>query len=463
MTESDLRTTLNLPKTDFPMKANLPQAEPRRLARWKEADLYGQLRKARSGRPSFVLHDGPPYANGHIHIGTTLNKVLKDVVVRSRSMAGHDAPYRPGWDCHGLPIELKVERDLGSKKRDMSPVAFRQACRAYADKFMRIQREEFERLGVMGEWDDPYLTMAPGLPGHDRAPARDIRREGARLQGQEVGPLVHLVPHRARRGGGRVRREPREPADRRALRARGERGARGSPRASPPSPAAPCLAVAWTTTPWTLPANLALAFHPEADYALLPGRGPGRGAARRQGARRGCGEALRPDARGAARRAQGRGARALQVPPSLDRPRLARRPGRLRDARHRHRGRPHGARPRLGRLPHRRPLRPRHLLPGRRGRPLPARGRALRRQARVRGEPARDRAAAREGCARPGGQGQALLPGLLALQAPDHLPRDRAVVHRPRRGPPDAARAGARRDRRHALAARPGARSASTT
>jgi len=162
MTESDLRTTLNLPKTDFPMKANLPQAEPRRLARWKEVDLYGQLRKARAGRPSFVLHDGPPYANGHIHIGTTLNKVLKDVVVRSRSMAGHDAPYRPGWDCHGLPIELKVERDLGPKKREMPPIAFRQACRAYADKFMRIQREEFERLGVMGEWEDPYLTMAPG-------------------------------------------------------------------------------------------------------------------------------------------------------------------------------------------------------------------------------------------------------------------------------------------------------------
>ena len=129
MTASDLRSTLNLPKTDFPMKANLPQAEPRRLERWKAEDLYGRIRESRKGRPSFVLHDGPPYANGHIHLGTVLNKILKDVVVRSRSMLGMDAPYRPGWDCHGLPIELKVDRDLGSKKREMSPLAFRQACR----------------------------------------------------------------------------------------------------------------------------------------------------------------------------------------------------------------------------------------------------------------------------------------------------------------------------------------------
>src|SRR5512139_1970729 len=161
MTESDLRSTLNLPRTDFPMKANLPQAEPRRLERWKAEDLYGRIRAARKGRPSFVLHDGPPYANGHIHLGTVLNKILKDVVGRSRSMFGKDAPYRPGWDCHGLPIELKVDRDLGAKKREMSPLAFRQACRAYAEKYVGVQRDEFERLGVLGEWQDPYLTMAP--------------------------------------------------------------------------------------------------------------------------------------------------------------------------------------------------------------------------------------------------------------------------------------------------------------
>ena len=172
MTESDLRTTLNLPKTDFPMKANLPQAEPRRLARWKEQGLYAAVRKARAGRPPFVLHDGPPYANGHIHLGTALNKILKDVVVRSRSMLGHDSPYRPGWDCHGLPIELKVERDLGSKKHELAPVAFRQKCREYALKFVKIQREEFERLGVMGEWEDPYLTMSPDYQATIVRPSR---------------------------------------------------------------------------------------------------------------------------------------------------------------------------------------------------------------------------------------------------------------------------------------------------
>src|SRR5512138_179303 len=161
MSDDSLRSTLNLPKTDFPMKANLPQAEPRRLARWKEQDLYGRIRSASRGRPSFVLHDGPPYANGHIHLGTVLNKILKDVIVRSRSMSGRDAPYRPGWDCHGLPIELKVDRDLGARKREMSPVEFRRACRAYAEKFVGIQRAEFERLGVLGEWADPYLTMSP--------------------------------------------------------------------------------------------------------------------------------------------------------------------------------------------------------------------------------------------------------------------------------------------------------------
>src|SRR3954471_24858723 len=163
-TAEDLKSTLNLPRTAFPMKANLPQAEPKRIERWRTEDLYGRLRAARAGAPKFCLHDGPPYANGHIHLGTALNKILKDVVVRSRTMAGergHDAPYVPGWDCHGLPIELQVDRDLGSKKKDLSPVAFRRACRAYAEKFVAIQRAEFERLGVMGEWSDPYLTMAP--------------------------------------------------------------------------------------------------------------------------------------------------------------------------------------------------------------------------------------------------------------------------------------------------------------
>jgi isoleucyl-tRNA synthetase len=153
------KNTVNLPKTGFPMKANLQTAEPEWLARWQDMDLYGQIRQRSAGRPKFVLHDGPPYANGRIHIGHALNKILKDFIVRSRTMAGYDAPYVPGWDCHGLPIELKVDRELGKKKRDMSVADFRRECRIYADKFVQIQREEFERLGVLGLWSKPYLTM----------------------------------------------------------------------------------------------------------------------------------------------------------------------------------------------------------------------------------------------------------------------------------------------------------------
>src|SRR4026209_2207953 len=156
---SDWKDTLNLPRTDFPMKANLQTAEPQALARWKAMGLYERMREARAGRPKFVLHDGPPYANGQIHLGTALNKILKDFVVKSRSMAGFDAPFVPGYDCHGLPIELKVDRELGPKKRDMSVADFRRACRAYAEKYVEVQRRGFKRLGILGVWADPYKTM----------------------------------------------------------------------------------------------------------------------------------------------------------------------------------------------------------------------------------------------------------------------------------------------------------------
>src|SRR5918996_1372379 len=144
--------TVNLPRTGFPMKANLQTAEPETIARWDAMDLYGKLRAARSDAPKFVLHDGPPYANGTIHIGTALNKVLKDFVVKSRTMAGFDAPYVPGWDCHGLPIELKVDRELGARKRQMTVADFRRSCRAYAQRFVDLQRQDIQRLGVLGDW-----------------------------------------------------------------------------------------------------------------------------------------------------------------------------------------------------------------------------------------------------------------------------------------------------------------------
>src|SRR5881227_941378 len=153
------KDTVNLPRTDFPMKANLPTSEPRMLARWREMDLYGKIRASRNGAPKFVLHDGPPYANGNIHMGTALNKILKELVVKSRSMAGFDAPYLVGYDCHGLPIELQVDRELGAKKRDMSVAEFCRACRAYAQRFIAAMNEQFQRLGILGNWADPYLTM----------------------------------------------------------------------------------------------------------------------------------------------------------------------------------------------------------------------------------------------------------------------------------------------------------------
>src|SRR6185436_12400367 len=157
----DYKATLNLPRTDFPMKANLPQREPELLSWWEEQRLYQRLQDGGQGRPRYVLHDGPPYANGRIHIGHALNKILKDIIVKSKTMAGFHAPYVPGWDCHGLPIEHQVLKDLGEKKHALDAMAIRTLCREYAEKFYHLQREEFQRLGVLGDWQNPYLTMIP--------------------------------------------------------------------------------------------------------------------------------------------------------------------------------------------------------------------------------------------------------------------------------------------------------------
>src|SRR5437773_11265152 len=153
------KDTVNLPRTEFPMKANLPTSEPQMLERWRAMHLYGKIRERRKGAAKFVLHDGPPYISGNIHIGTAMNKILKELVVKSRSMAGFDAPYVVGYDCHGLPIELQVDRELGPKKREMSVADFCRACRAYAERFVGTMSEQFQRLGILGTWDAPYLTM----------------------------------------------------------------------------------------------------------------------------------------------------------------------------------------------------------------------------------------------------------------------------------------------------------------
>jgi isoleucyl-tRNA synthetase len=260
---TDLKSTLNLPQTTFPMKANLPQAEPKRLEAWKAAALYGPVRAAREGAPKYVLHDGPPYANGNIHLGTALNKILKDVVVRSRSLAGFDSPYVPGWDCHGLPIELRVDKDLGAKKRDMSPVAFRQACRKYAEKYLEIQRAEFIRLGVMGDWERPYRTMDPS---YQATIVRELAAFAERGLVYKAKKSVHwCITDRTALAEAEVEYDEGHVSpsiDVRFPLADGEAARLGLPAGARVS------AVIWTTTPWTLPANLALAFHPDADYGV---------------------------------------------------------------------------------------------------------------------------------------------------------------------------------------------------
>src|SRR5210317_2339275 len=156
---TDYKPTLNLPDTAFPMRGNLPQREPQRLAQWYEMGLYERIREVSAGRPKFILHDGPPYANGSIHIGHAVNKIIKDMIIKARSLDGYDSPYVPGWDCHGLPIELQVEKKVGKPGAKVSAAKFRVACREFAAKQVDRQRIDFKRLGVLGDWDDPYLTM----------------------------------------------------------------------------------------------------------------------------------------------------------------------------------------------------------------------------------------------------------------------------------------------------------------
>ena len=262
---ADWKDTLNLPRTEFPMKANLQTAEPEALARWAEMRLYHRIREARAGRPKFVLHDGPPYANGQIHLGTALNKILKDFVVKSRTMAGFDSPYVPGYDCHGLPIELKVDRELGAKKRDLSPADFRRACRAYAERFIGVMTEEFQRLGVFGDWEHPYLTMNFKYQASIARALGHFVARGLVFKGKK--PVHWCIHCRTALAEAEVEYEDHtspsiyvefqlDPAS------ADELGAR-----APALRGRDVSVLIWTTTPWTIPSNLAIAFHPEFDYA----------------------------------------------------------------------------------------------------------------------------------------------------------------------------------------------------
>ena len=265
---SDYKDTLNLPRTDFPMRAGLARREPERLARWREAGVYERLREKRRGRERYILHDGPPYANGSIHIGHAVNKILKDIIVKSRSLDGLDAVYVPGWDCHGLPIEHKVEQRIGKAGEAVSPRAFRDACRAFAAEQVAGQSEDFQRLGVLGDWANPYLTMNPGTEANILRALGDIVRKGHLTRGYK--PVHWCTDCASALAEAEVEYdEHTSPAiDVRFRAIDGEALARlcGTTDVSAQTPVA---VVIWTTTPWTLPANQAVALHPALDYVLI--------------------------------------------------------------------------------------------------------------------------------------------------------------------------------------------------
>ncbi|CAN5404227.1 isoleucine--tRNA ligase [soil metagenome] len=267
---TEYKSTLNLPQTKFPMKANLAQREPETLKRWEESDLYSQIRNLRKGREKFILHDGPPYANGHIHIGHAVNKVLKDIVVKSKNLSGFDAPYVPGWDCHGLPIELNVEKKLGKAGMQISPKEFRKHCRQYAQQQIEIQRTEFKRLGVIGDWNNPYTTMDPAIEaGTIRALARIIENGHVHKGRKPVHWCVDCGSALAEAEVEYVDKASAAIDVRFRVNDVGAFLARLSPHNLNAERFEKVSLPIWTTTPWTLPANQAVAVHPEIDYVLL--------------------------------------------------------------------------------------------------------------------------------------------------------------------------------------------------
>jgi isoleucyl-tRNA synthetase len=265
----DYKATLNLPSTDFPMKGNLPQREPEQLARWQTMDIYGKLRAKRKGGPKFVLHDGPPYANGEIHIGHAVNKILKDFIIKSKGLAGFDAPYVPGWDCHGLPIELMVEKKIGKAGFKVPADAFRTACRAYAASQVNTQREQFIRLGVIGDWENPYLTMDFRFEADTIRALGRIYANGHLIKGAK--PVHWCTDCRSALAEAEVEYENKQsPAiDVRFRVTTDESLLSRCHSLQGHSGYGPISIVIWTTTPWTLPANQAVALGPNVDYALI--------------------------------------------------------------------------------------------------------------------------------------------------------------------------------------------------
>ena len=256
----DYKDTLNLPKTDFPMRGNLPQNEPKQVEKWDKEGAYFQMLEANQGKPRFILHDGPPYANGNIHIGHALNKILKDIIIKYKAMTGHSAPYVPGWDCHGLPIELQVEKNLGrAKKLAMSKAEIRKLCKEYAEKYISIQREEFKRLGVLGDWERPYRTLEPQYEAQEVRELGKFVASGALYRKKK--PVYWCASCVTALAEAEVEYE-----DHTSTSVYVKFPVKDSKGLFAVDQAHGTFFVIWTTTPWTLPANQAIAVHPRFTY-----------------------------------------------------------------------------------------------------------------------------------------------------------------------------------------------------
>ena len=263
----ELKATLNLPKTAFPMKANLPQNEPKMLERWEQTGIYERIRESRKGAPRFILHDGPPYTSGPIHMGTAMNKCLKDFIVKSKTMAGFDAPYVPGWDCHGLPIEIKVDKELGGKKLQMRPVDVRAACRKYAQKYLDLQRTQFKRIGVFGRFDRPYATMNPQYESVVLSTFFSFYENGFVYKGLRA---VYWCMHDETA----LAEAEVEYENHTSITVWVKYALLDDPAKIDPALAGKKVStIIWTTTPWTLPASMAVAFHPDEEYVALESGG----------------------------------------------------------------------------------------------------------------------------------------------------------------------------------------------
>src|SRR5688572_20267926 len=250
----DYKNTLNLPRTDFAMKADLVAREPQRLAKWEKENLYARIQSARASAAKFVLHDGPPFANGDVHIGTALNKILKDIIVKYKTLRGFSTPYVPGWDCHGLPIEFKVSQEMRKAgNTNAEPAVIRKACDAYARKYIDLQRVQFKRLGILGDWDDPYLTLNKEYEADELRMFADIVDQGFVYRGKK--PVYWSIPGRTALADAEVEYN--------------DHVSQSIYVKFPLVGHSNTFVLIWTTTPWTLPANLAVAYNSTFYYSLV--------------------------------------------------------------------------------------------------------------------------------------------------------------------------------------------------